>query len=82
MDTKTYLDELKSKPCECIVCDTCNGHGWIDDPFDYADLSQETCPDCLGDAIDVCERCHEIEEIEHEQDFVLQQQETPCSTRN
>jgi hypothetical protein len=73
---KAEIDRLNKLPCKCVACDWCHGNGTIRVNYDplgrlipdsgIDDLSElETCDQCHGGIVEVCERCMEIEEIEH-----------------
>lgn len=64
---REHLSKLENKPCECIRCLTCDGTGYINDLFDHSGFSDEICMDCDSDGLsEICDRCHEIEELEWE----------------
>lgn len=60
---------LNAQPCTCVRCGLCNGNRTVrvqglNMPFDDLD----TCPECHGEGVvEVCGRCRDLEEIEHDQ---------------
>ena len=59
------IDDLKKRPCTCVLCGDCNGTGdiQVDDKFQPEGWDLETCEQCDGGISEVCERCLELDEI-------------------
>lgn len=70
--------QIAARPCSCVTCGTCKGHGSIcvemvtgryigptpvDDLYDL-----ERCDECEGGIVEVCQRCSAIEELDRLED--------------
>ena len=60
---RAEIEKLKTLPCKCIVCGSCNGTGIVElrGPEYFED--HERCEDCDGGISETCERCMEMEEL-------------------
>ena len=43
-----YCPDCGAEYCRCDACPDCDGHGWIDDEFDYEGDGTQPCPACGG----------------------------------
>jgi hypothetical protein len=57
------IDELRREPCQCVSCTTCAASGTIRVPYD----DFEICSECVEGIVEVCDRCHLLDEFEVDQ---------------
>jgi hypothetical protein len=68
MSTPEWIRQLEKAPCTCEPCGLCRGTGNLR----VTDLTQpegydlEPCDQCWGGIVDVCERCQQLEDWDHE----------------
>lgn len=59
------MEKVSAEPCRCVICDSCNGKGYLrysNNQFDDDDT--EPCDDCSCGISQVCDRCQLLEEMD------------------
>lgn len=67
MTPEEYRKQLLAEPCECVSCADCGGSGRMDrETGSFPEWEPEPCDMCSGGVVEVCDRCCQLEELEHD----------------